>query len=44
MTKPALGQESSARDQQNPEGPAGHRKAEIDKWWLLINAAGVTLE
>ena len=39
-----LGQEIPARDQQTPEALAAHHKAEIDKWWPLIKAAGIKLE
>lgn len=39
-----LGQEIPARDQQTPEGLALHHKAEIDKWWPLIKAAGIKAE
>jgi len=39
-----LGQEIPARDQQTPEGLAHHHKAEIDKWWPLIKAAGIKAE
>ena len=35
-----LGQEIPARDQQTPEALAAHHKAEIDKWWPIIKAAG----
>ena len=36
-----LGQEIPAREQQTPEALAAHQKAEIDKWWPLIRAAGL---
>ena len=36
-----LGQEIPAREQQTPEGLAAHHKAEIDKWWPMIRAAGI---
>jgi tripartite-type tricarboxylate transporter receptor subunit TctC len=39
-----LGQEIPTRDQQTPEGLAAHHKAEIDKWWPLIKAAGIKAE
>jgi tripartite-type tricarboxylate transporter receptor subunit TctC len=39
-----LGQEIPAREQQTPEGLAHHHKAEIDKWWPLIKAAGIKAE
>ena len=36
-----LGQELPTREQQTPEGLAAFHKAEIDKWWPLIKAAGI---
>jgi tripartite-type tricarboxylate transporter receptor subunit TctC len=36
-----LGLEASARDQQSPEALRKHQKAEADKWWPMIKAAGV---
>ena len=36
-----LGQEIPARDQQTPEVLFAHHKAEIDKWWPMIRAAGL---
>ena len=39
-----LGQEIPSREQQTPEGLAAHHKAEIDKWWPLIKAAGIKAE
>jgi tripartite-type tricarboxylate transporter receptor subunit TctC len=36
-----LGQELPSREQQTPEGLAAYHKAEIDKWWPLIKAAGI---
>jgi tripartite-type tricarboxylate transporter receptor subunit TctC len=36
-----LGQEIPTRDQQTPEALAAHHKAEIDKWWPIIRAAGI---
>jgi tripartite-type tricarboxylate transporter receptor subunit TctC len=39
-----LGQEIPTRDQQTPEGLAAYHKAEIDKWWPLIKAAGIKPE
>jgi tripartite-type tricarboxylate transporter receptor subunit TctC len=35
------GQEMPPRDQQTPEALAAYQKAEIDKWWPIIKAAGV---
>jgi tripartite-type tricarboxylate transporter receptor subunit TctC len=37
----ALGLDVAARDQQTPEGLAAFHKAEIDKWWPIIKAAGI---
>jgi tripartite-type tricarboxylate transporter receptor subunit TctC len=39
-----LGQEIPARDQQTPEVLFAHHKAEIDKWWPIIKAAGLKAE
>jgi tripartite-type tricarboxylate transporter receptor subunit TctC len=39
-----LGQEIPAREQQTPEGLFAHHKAEIDKWWPMIKAAGIKAE
>src|ERR1700689_139089 len=36
-----LGLDVAARDQQTPEGLAAFQKAEIDKWWPIIKAAGI---
>jgi tripartite-type tricarboxylate transporter receptor subunit TctC len=36
-----LGQEIPPLDQQTPEGLRAHQKAEIDKWWPIIKAAGI---
>jgi len=36
-----MGQEIPAREQQTPEALAAYHKAEIDKWWPLIKAAGI---
>jgi hypothetical protein len=32
----------ASREQQTPEGLAAYHKAEIDKWWPIIKAAGIT--
>jgi tripartite-type tricarboxylate transporter receptor subunit TctC len=40
----ALGQEIYPRDQETPEALATFQKAEIDKWWPMLKAAGVKLE
>jgi tripartite-type tricarboxylate transporter receptor subunit TctC len=37
----ALGLDVAARDQETPEGLAAFHKAEIDKWWPIIKAAGI---
>ncbi len=39
-----LGQEIPARDQQTPEVLATHHKAEVEKWWPIIKAAGLNAE
>ena len=39
-----LGQEIPPREQQTPEALGAHHKAEIDKWWPVIKAAGIKAE
>jgi len=39
-----LGQEIPSREQQTPEALFAHHKAEIDKWWPMIKAAGIKAE
>ena len=36
-----LGQEIPPREQQTPEALYAHQKAEIEKWWPIIEAAGL---
>jgi tripartite-type tricarboxylate transporter receptor subunit TctC len=38
------GQNIVPREQQSPEALAAHHKAEIEKWWPIIKAAGVKPE
>jgi len=37
----ALGQEIAPVNQQTPEALAAHQKAEIEKWWPIVKAAGI---
>jgi tripartite-type tricarboxylate transporter receptor subunit TctC len=39
-----LGQDIFPADQQNPEALGAYHKAEIDKWWPIIKAAGIKIE
>jgi tripartite-type tricarboxylate transporter receptor subunit TctC len=39
-----LGQEIPPREQQTPEALAAFHKAEIDKWWPMVKAAGIKAE
>ena len=39
-----LGLDVASREQQAPEGLAAFHKAEIEKWWPVIKAAGVKVE
>ena len=39
-----LGQEPWPRDKQTPGGLATQQKAEIEKWWPIIKAAGIRAE
>jgi tripartite-type tricarboxylate transporter receptor subunit TctC len=36
-----LGHVIPPRDQQTPEALAQHHKAELDKWWPIMKAAGI---
>ena len=36
-----VGMELPPREQQTPEALFAHHKAEIDKWWPIIKAAGI---
>jgi len=36
-----LGQEVPPADQQNPQALSAFQKAEIDKWWPIVKAAGI---
>ena len=37
----ALGQVIFPAEQQNPQALAAYHKAELDKWWPIIKAAGI---
>jgi tripartite-type tricarboxylate transporter receptor subunit TctC len=39
-----LGQDIPPRDQQTPEAFGAYHKAEIEKWWPIIKAAGIKAE
>ena len=39
-----LGLDMAPREQQTPEGLAAFHKAEIEKWWPIIKAAGIKAE
>jgi tripartite-type tricarboxylate transporter receptor subunit TctC len=39
-----LGQEILPRGEQTPEALAAHHKAETDKWWPIIKAAGIKVD
>ena len=39
-----LGLEIPQREQQTPEALGAHHRAEIDKWWPIIKAAGIKVE
>ncbi len=40
----AIGQEIPPREQQTPEGLRAYQKAEADKWWPIIRAAGIKVQ
>jgi tripartite-type tricarboxylate transporter receptor subunit TctC len=39
-----IGQEIFPREQQNPQALAELQRAEIEKWWPIIKAAGIKAE
>jgi tripartite-type tricarboxylate transporter receptor subunit TctC len=39
-----LGQDIFPREQQTPAALAAYHKAEIEKWWPIIKAAGIKAE
>ncbi len=39
-----IGQDIPPREEQTPQSPGALHKAEIDKWWPLMRAAGIKLE
>lgn len=39
-----FGQDIWPREQQTPEALAAHQKAEIERWWPLIKAAGIKVQ
>jgi hypothetical protein len=40
----AVGQEVFPQTQQTPEVLAVYQKAEIEKWWPIVKAAGIRVE
>jgi tripartite-type tricarboxylate transporter receptor subunit TctC len=36
-----MGQQVWPREQQTPEALGAYQKAEIEKWWPIIKAAGI---
>jgi hypothetical protein len=39
-----LGQQVVARNEQTPAALAAMHRAEIEKWWPIVKAAGITAE
>jgi hypothetical protein len=39
-----LGLDIASRELQTPEGLAAFHKAEVEKWWPIIRAAGIKVE
>ena len=39
-----LAQELPSRERQTPEALAAYHKAEIEKWWPIVKAAGIKVE
>ena len=39
-----LAQELPARERQTPEALGAYQKAEIEKWWPIVKAAGIKVE
>jgi tripartite-type tricarboxylate transporter receptor subunit TctC len=39
-----LGQDIPPRNEQTPQALGAHHKAEIDKWWPMMRAAGIKAE
>jgi tripartite-type tricarboxylate transporter receptor subunit TctC len=39
-----LGLDVASREQQTPEGLAAFHRAEVEKWWPIIKAAGIKPE
>ena len=38
------GHDIPPREQRTPEALGAHHKAEIEKWWPIIKAAGIKLQ
>jgi tripartite-type tricarboxylate transporter receptor subunit TctC len=39
-----LAQELPAREQLTPEALGAYQKAEIEKWWPIVKAAGIKVD